>query len=167
MPEKPNYHRMKTLNPQYVSPFGTWKVTTEGDVEGKTTQDLGTYTGYIDEIALWLADRCYYSLQFQTVKPESVRIGAPTRKQVNISLGIDSGTWHMTPEERTQAISKIMMDNERPVSVKKSNYYASVTLTTDQRTLEERKKDAREAVLAKMTPEERELLGEDFGVEGC
>ena len=36
----------------YDEVFGTWEVTTEGDVEGRTTKNLGNFTGYIDEIAL-------------------------------------------------------------------------------------------------------------------
>lgn len=37
---------------------------TEGDCEGKSTRTLGTYKGWLDEIALHLADKTYYSLTF-------------------------------------------------------------------------------------------------------
>ena len=62
---------MKTV-PTYVSElpedyqnlYGLWKVTTEGDEEGRTTKSLGIYEGWVDEIALYLSDKCYYSLTF-------------------------------------------------------------------------------------------------------
>lgn len=50
----------------YEQAYGTWKVTTEGDCEGRSIRDLGTYTGYLDEMAFALADKCCYSLQFDT-----------------------------------------------------------------------------------------------------
>lgn len=43
---------------QEYSNYGTFKVTTEGDCEGKSVRHLGTFTGYIDEIAFALADKC-------------------------------------------------------------------------------------------------------------
>lgn len=58
-------------------------VKTEGDCEGRTTQNLGIWEGSISDIALHLADKCIYSLQFEKVvfnKP-----GRPTKSEVSIS----------------------------------------------------------------------------------
>ena len=41
------------MKKEYRELYGTWSVTTEGDVEGKSTTNLGTYTGYVDEIEYW------------------------------------------------------------------------------------------------------------------
>jgi hypothetical protein len=49
------------------SPIGWWYVTTEGDCEGKSTKQLGTFHGHICEIALGLAGAAYYKLHFQAV----------------------------------------------------------------------------------------------------
>ena len=43
------------MNRKKYTNYGTFKVTTEGDCEGKSTRDLGVHTGYIDEIAFALA----------------------------------------------------------------------------------------------------------------
>lgn len=53
---------------QEYSNYGTFEVTTEGDCEGRSVRHLGTFTGYIDEIAFALADKCYYSLRFSLLK---------------------------------------------------------------------------------------------------
>jgi hypothetical protein len=46
------------------SPVGWWKVSTEGDCEGKSTRDLGLHYGHIGDIALALAGASYYALSF-------------------------------------------------------------------------------------------------------
>lgn len=77
------------------SPVGWWKVTTEGDCEGRTTTDLGTHYGHVCEIALSLKG-CGYSLRFEPVKkkPQGVYGNATewrierriVTKQTNITL---------------------------------------------------------------------------------
>ena len=76
------------------SPVGWWKVTTEGDVEGRSTDQLGTYYGHVAEIAFSI-DRCCYSLLFEKAKEPSGVYGSPedqretrqaVRKTTNISL---------------------------------------------------------------------------------
>lgn len=54
----------KKINAPYDNPFGIWHVTTEGDCEGRSTRDLGIHEGYIDEIALALADKCCSIMRF-------------------------------------------------------------------------------------------------------
>ena len=44
----------------YDKVYGLWNVTTEGDCEGRSVRNLGTYEGNIDEIAFALADKCFY-----------------------------------------------------------------------------------------------------------
>ena len=132
--------------------YGTWKVTTERDCEGRSMRDLGTYTGYIDEIAFALADKCCYSLCFKAIVPKSLDI-TPKHKSVVITLDIDSGTWDMRRDERVKAIGNLLRD--RDVHVEDSPGYASVKLITGKKTVEEKRADA----LAKLTEEERKLLG--------
>lgn len=162
-----SYHQRKVLNPDYDTAWGIWRVTTEGDCEGRTTKELGVWEGYIDEIALHLADRVMYGLCFDVAESKSSSSLPPAGKEVNISFGINSGTWNMSREERLAVFDNIIARSNRPVRVEESNYFACVTIQTDARTVQQRKADARAAVLARMTEEERELLGDEFGQTGC
>ena len=99
----------KKINAPYDNPFGIWHVTTEGDCEGCSTRDLGIHEGYIDEIALALADKCYYSLCFVAINIHSLDM-TPTRKTVDVTFGVNSGTWAMTPKECVTAIKEVNLN---------------------------------------------------------
>lgn len=135
----------------YKSSYGRWNVTTEGDVEGRTTIQLGTHEGHIDEIALHLAKKCYYSLTFKLVEP--ITTFEPAKKKVNVQLDIESGTWDMKSEELVDKMKELFAD--RPVHVEPCNYYASFTIATEKNIREEDKK----AALNKLSDYEKELLG--------
>jgi len=139
---------------KYNNPYGTWDVRTEGDVEGRTINHLGTYTGYIDEIALHLADKCFYSLIFKNVEP--VQEYKPTSDSVNIFLDINSGTWPMVGEQRLKYFEELFKN--RNVNVVESNYYASVKIEA-KKTQEEIKAEKKQKALDKLSEEEKELLG--------
>lgn len=141
---------------RYLNPYGLWKVTTEGDVEGRTIRQLGIHKGYIDEIALALADRCYYSLNFKAVDPTEKNHLFPTRTKVNVQLDIDSGTWDMHGKTLVEYAKEIFKD--RPVVVDECNYYASFTLLA-QNEKEAKEKVIREKALKKLSEEERKVLG--------
>ena len=143
---------MSNKKSPYLNPFGTWVVTTEGDVEGRTVNHLGTFTGYIDEIALSLADKCYYSLKFEAIKP--VTSFEPTGKSTVIALNIDSETWDMPSKERAVFFRKLLQD--RPVIVEENGQFASVGISLSAKPAQE---FSRKKALSKLTPEERELLG--------
>lgn len=142
----------KKINAPYDNPFGIWHVTTEGDCEGHSPRDLGFHEGYIDEIALALADKCFYSLYFVAINIHSLDI-TPTRKTVDVTFGVNSGTWAMTPKECVTAIKDVMKD--RPIQVEQSCRTGAVVFTTETKTKEEK----RQEVLAKLSPEERQILG--------
>lgn len=152
---------MKKSNPLYLNAFGVWNVTTEGDCEGRSIHNLGTHEGYVDEIALKLASQCYYSLRFSAVdlhKQEDE--AAPLCEEVSVSFDIDSGTWDKTPEARAEMVRPIFRD--RPVRIKPGNYYASFIIQrgkTAEESEQEMRGLKRKAALAKLSVEERELLG--------
>ena len=139
---------------QEYTNYGTFIVTTEGDCEGRSTKDLGTYTGYIDEIAFALADKAYYSLCFHKVRPEKLDM-TPKKDTVKISLDIDSGTWNLS-NINNEAINyfKHFFKN-RDVEVISTHGYGSCIISTHKETIEDKKKK----VLSKLTHEERRLLG--------
>ena len=142
-------------NPAYQNSFGWWSVTTEGDCEGKSTKNLGTYRGHIDEIAFHLADKCYYSLCFHRMKDEEMTDFVPKKTSVNVSLDIDSGTWELQGQNRINFFVNMLKD--RPgIFVDEGTSYSSVTLKTNKIS----EKDlARQKALEKLTPDERKLLG--------
>ena len=118
---------LKGMPEKYKDAYGTWIVTTDGDVEGRTTKHLGTFVGYVDEIALALANQAGYDLRFKKIenvnpppKPERVP------SAVHVSFDIDSKTWDMTAEGRERAMTIVFA--ERPVTVRTSNYYAAFKL---------------------------------------
>lgn len=131
----------------YKNPYGTWHVTTEGDIEGKSIRDLGTFTGYVDEIALHLADKCLYSLTFEKVQPISEYI--PKKREVNVQFDIESGTWeNLDINEIKDAFS------DRPVEITNSNYFASFKIISHRMP-----ENVKQNALDKLTEEEKEALG--------
>jgi len=111
----------------YNNSYGRWRVTTEGDVEGKTTKDLGCFEGYIDEIAQVLASNAYYGLCFKAVPSlEQLAETAPPCKSVSISLDIGSKTWGLNNKARVASMANVLKD--RPVRVIPSDLHASVQL---------------------------------------
>lgn len=140
------------MNDKNFSLYGIWEVTTEGDVEGKTTKSLGIYTGWVDEIALHLGDRSYYVLDFKKVKPQPDVLN-PTVKNVHVSIdGI--GMYGMKSPKRKEAMTICFKD--RPVMICESNFYGAFVISSNMVTDEELK---REKALAKLTDEDKKILG--------
>lgn len=105
---------------KYLSPVGIWEVTTEGDVEGRSTNNLRVWAGHIAEIAFHLADKCGYKLQFRDMSNYSSVIpltvpdnNTTTRDHVWISLGVDSGTWDMNPEDRAKFVADLLDSDDQ------------------------------------------------------
>lgn len=142
-------------NSKYKHSFGWWSVTTEGDVEGKSTTHLGTFRGHIDEIAFHLADKCYYTLQFTRMKDEDMTDFVIKAKTVSISMNIDSGTWDLKGQERIDFYVDVFK-NRPGIYVSEGTSYAGVTISTNKIS---DKDVARSKALSKLTPTEIELLG--------
>ena len=139
---------MKT---DYKELLATWEVTTEGDYERRSVKNLGAFTGYVDEIALHLADKAYYGLSFKKVIP-NLKL-APMKSSVNVLFHIESGTWDTI---KTDNGMKEMIDvfASRPVRIKKSNYYASFVIeSVDSESI------LKAAALKKLTHAEKKILG--------
>lgn len=111
---------------KYQEAYGIWSVTTEGDCEGRSVRQLGTFEGHLDEIAQRLSGQCYYSLQFKPAKSLPQIPEAPDNGSVNVTLDIDSKTWDMNSERRVEVMEYILRD--RPTRVEKGTSYASVNL---------------------------------------
>lgn len=140
------------INPEYDMLDRVWRVDTEGDEEGGSMRFLGVYKGRLDDIAFALADKAAYLLQFTAV---DLDVPAPKtlRSSVNVRLNVESKTWHLTPVERVNIMSRLM--GITSTTVTDSNFADAVRL---QRNITE-DDIKRYNALAKLTPEERELLG--------
>lgn len=118
------------LSPNWPSPIHKWRVTTEGDVEGRSIKFIGEYSGHIADITKMLVESgvspCY-SFRFTPVKKlEQMENPKKIFKGCDISLDIDSGTWSMDGEQRKRAISKWMQKND--FEVQDGTGYACVKL---------------------------------------
>lgn len=132
--------------------YGTFKVTTEGDCEGRSTRDLGIHTGYIDQIAFALADKCFYTLNFTLVEPKSLDL-TPKKDTVKISLDTESGAWEFNSKEAMAYFKDFFSD--RDVEVVDTHGYGSCTISTHKETIEEKK----QKILQKLSDEEKQILG--------
>lgn len=61
----------------------TYKVTTEGDVEGRSTKTLGYATGNPTDIQKFYEDRMYYSIK---VEPITIEVITPQAVMDRITL---------------------------------------------------------------------------------
>lgn len=113
----------------YANPVGTWHVTTEGDCEGKTIKDLGVHTGHVADIARALGSRSYYALQFEPVLTSDTFVPEECQS-VNVRMGVDSGTWNMTVEDRLRWMRNFLSATSAKcsLSVIPGQYFSSVTL---------------------------------------
>ena len=121
------------VNP-YLNPVGVWRVTTEGDVEGRTTKDLGIWQGHVCNIAFQLAHKAYYTLGFRAAQFGDSHIKLPEfidtkSKSVHIFMDIDTQTWNLSSKDRVRWFKNFLnLDDSSNVEVKESNYYACVLL---------------------------------------
>lgn len=105
-------------------PEGMWRVTTQGDEEGRTTRQLGTHMGHIVDIAHRLSGESNYNLSFEPLTTIKEIVLRTPRESVAVQIGIDSGTWDMTSEAR-QAYFRAMVKDSN-VKILPSNYYGCV-----------------------------------------
>jgi hypothetical protein len=149
-----------------IQAYGTWIVTTEGDCEGRTTRNLGTHTGYLDDIAFALADQAYYGLRFSQVDPLQLANVPPHAASVLVSLDIDTGTWDMSSAKRIDYFQKLLRG--RDTVVQEGAYFATVNLISGKSP--EAQEAARNKVLAtnaqkKLSAEELAALLKSHGVK--
>jgi hypothetical protein len=106
------------------SPVGWWIVTTEGDCEGRTTDQLGTHYGHVVEIAMSVTGGCGYSFRFVPIKGLEVPPGHETRQAVRKEANI-----RLDPISYKGGEKEIAKWLDCPeVIVKPCNYYGAYTL---------------------------------------
>jgi|TARA_R100000750_G_C2335181_1_gene91815 hypothetical protein len=131
-----------------ITLYGLWEVTTEGDCEGRTTRNLGIYEGYVDDIALTLADQAYYKLSFKQAVKVIKKGSKPTNEKVIVSLQ------YGILDEALSFADMFSLFKDRPVVVEKNSSYRSVALIS---------KNAEEIrtnkAMSKLSDEDKAVLG--------
>ena len=128
-----------------------WKVTTEGDCEGKSTRDLGIHEGYLEDIAFSLAPKAMYSLTFRLIDTKGA-LPLPNRTEVSVQLIGPSGIFNVP--------LLMQMLKEADVKCEKGRYYESVRLYNSQSKEELLRNTALEKIAqAGLTEEERKAVG--------
>ena len=135
-----------------IKAYNSWHVTTEGDCEGKSIKDLGVHVGFFDEIAFALADKAFYELHMSPAKEKPEIDITPKAASVMVSLPIETKTWDLKGADRRKYYEKFLAG--RPVKFGDKASYAGIELINTKY-----KDTIRIAALAKLTKEEKEILG--------
>lgn len=124
-----------------------YKVTTEGDCEGRTTRDLGVWQGDIIDIALGLADQCAYSLTFKEIEINGAL--QPTRKEVEITM------WESDLSNKDLLFYNMRNDTRlKSLNNNGSMWRGKISLATEDEVEEMRLR----ALMQKLSPEDVALL---------
>jgi hypothetical protein len=116
------------------NPIGWWRVTTEGDCEGRTTNDLGVFYGHVAEIAFAKRKHGGYSLNFIPLfdrsPPNTTQVYTVTKgvKETAISVHIHFDC-KMTDACKPSPKAVAAWLDADGITVGESNYYDSVKLT--------------------------------------
>lgn len=110
------------------SPVDTWKVTTEGDCEGRSTCDLGIHTGHIADIALKLGGFAMYQLSFEPVRPDR-KVGKSPVTEVFICVDgiVNGGVTDRSAPIKYAALMESFLG--AGYTVKPGQYYHSVRVS--------------------------------------
>ncbi len=108
------------------NPIGWWRVTTEGDGEGRSVKFIGDYFGHVAEIALSVPDIPYYCYRFEPLDrpPISPVTYTAVRKEAPICISFAP----CTIEDRTLQWYRSYL-NAPEVDVFRPDSYAYIMVT--------------------------------------
>jgi len=137
----------------WEEPVGYWNVTTEGDIGGRGTYEIGTFKGHYIDIAFAVADQCMYNLYFKKI-PEEKMILPNKRTKDQVKICFNDGFIH------NKGIEK--MGNDVSLAAKEKGVNVEVhgdtLFLSCGETKEMKRKKAIEKLKATFSPEEIELL---------
>lgn len=93
----------------FRSVYGKWNVSTYGNYEGSTLVDLGDYEGYIDDIALSLADKAVITLKFKPAKEKPKLQKLKNIKRVRVCFPFEVYEGRMDKKEFDKIIKKLFI----------------------------------------------------------
>lgn len=112
--------------PLPFDPLGVWRVTTEGDCEGRSVRQLGTYEGHVLDIAKQLAGQAYYQLDFRRVEPKKVDTG-PAKTHGEVHFRVDGhDTKFGDQNDQLRLLGQHVREGER---LARGQFYGSAKLT--------------------------------------
>lgn len=123
----PSFDQENLLTKEYRNPLGIWKISVDRGGDDRDI-DLGTYTGYIDEIALNLGHIDGYKLHIEKVGETTLPTISYQRNcdSVVCTFDIKCGTWSQYPFNIT-AIKEAFFD--RPVHIEEHNYFQAFVIS--------------------------------------
>lgn len=113
------------MTPIAFDPEGTWKVTTEGDCEGRSINHIGTYKGNILDIVKDLSARAYYKLTVSRVVDSELSTQRSAYKEVSFNINWEKGIELHNKKDHLRALTQHLRDGE---TLEESNYHGSVLL---------------------------------------
>ncbi len=139
-------------------PIGWWRVTTEGDVEGRSVKFIGDYFGHVAEIALSVPDIPYYCYRFEPLNrpPIAPVTYTAVRKEAPICISFAPCKF----DDSTLKWYRSYLDAPE-IDVFRGDCYANI-MVAFPRTAEEIEKEneeLRRKAIAKLTSKEIAALG--------
>jgi hypothetical protein len=114
------------------NPVSIWKVTTEGDCEGRSTKELGIFKGHIVDIALSLADKSYYTLNFKETEHPKETLELPKSNKVNVVISDTHYRfkYDFKPKERVIVATEFLQRStpNNSYKINESSYWESVQI---------------------------------------
>ncbi|WP_195970476.1 hypothetical protein [Clostridium thermobutyricum] len=107
----------------FRSVYGRWEVSTYGNFEGSTIEKIGVFEGYIDDIALALADKAVITLKFKPAPMEPEKKYMHKANKVRVSFPEDSYEGEKTKAEFNDIINRLFTYREN-VKVHATNIYS-------------------------------------------
>ncbi|WP_297634545.1 hypothetical protein [uncultured Clostridium sp.] len=107
----------------FRSVYGRWEVSTYGNFEGSTIEKLGIYEGYIDDIALALADKAVITLKFKPAPKELEVEYMHKAKKVRVSLPEDVYVGDKSTTEFNDLVKRLFT-YRKDVKVKATNIHS-------------------------------------------
>ena len=130
--------------------LAVWAVSTQGDVEGKSPDiQLGTYVGYIEDIALLLSHKRELIFELK----EELDVSRMSNK-VRVSFAELINTTG-EPDRRADFVTHLLGDRGK-AKAGKSTYYGSAEIIFEESNIQA---IVKKQALAKLTAAEREALG--------
>ncbi|MDY8021160.1 hypothetical protein [Paenibacillus polymyxa] len=119
---------LKAMESEHYDVNGIWKFSTEGDCEGRSTKQLGTYEGNLfDGIRLYNRSS-YYSLTCERVGYLSPTNKSPAKKKAHFQVR-DSA---IRKDNNQEIIKHLLPSVPDGCALSKSNYYGCIALEWEE-----------------------------------
>ncbi|MET3209712.1 UNVERIFIED_CONTAM: hypothetical protein ABIC26_002659 [Paenibacillus sp. PvR008] len=119
---------LSSMEQEHFDVHGIWKFSTEGDCEGRSSKDLGTYKGSLFDGIKKYGDRSYYSLSCERIGFLGVEDSKPSKRTVHFSVKDKSIRLH----DKQDHINKLMTCTPEGCVLKESSQYGCIALEWEE-----------------------------------